>query len=98
MSLVLVVDDQEETCRLTVRLIRLLGAAAESVRSGAEAVAFVTERRPDLVLLDICMPEMDGLETLLRLRSRVSNDQMPVVMLTALSDDGSRHAAAAAGA
>jgi CheY-like chemotaxis protein len=99
MSLVLIVDDHEDTCRIMQRLIRRLGPEAECVFSGLAALAFVTERRPALVLLDISMPGMDGLETLRRLREAggPAND-VPVIMVTAIDDEPSRRRAAELGA
>ena len=68
MSLVLVVDDHVDTCLIMVKLIRRLGVEADCVHSGADAIAFVSEITPSLILLDLTMPEMDGFETLERLR------------------------------
>lgn len=76
---ILIVDD-EAGIRDSLRLL-LQGSFDVSVAGdGAEALARVSELRPDLVLLDLLMPTIDGLETLKQLRER--NAEMPVIMLT----------------
>lgn len=54
--------------------------------SGSQGLAMAAESPPDLILLDVMMPEMDGLETCRRLRSQPKLDNVPIVFLTALSD------------
>ena len=87
MIKVLIVDDQRLMCDGIKTILEtdseltVVGAAY----TGAEALALATERRPDLVLLDIRMPEMDGVETVLRLkRESVS---IRVIMLTTFDDE-----------
>ena len=90
MALVLIVDDHVDTCRIVQRLIQSLGTDAECVHSGAAALAFVAARRPALVLLDIAMPDMDGFETLQRLKGTgAPGADVPVVMFSAFDDDAS---------
>ena len=101
MSLILVVDDHRDTCRLLQRFLRSLGREAIVVQSGEEAVSLVRDGqspRPKLVLLDIMMPGMDGFETLRQLRALPAARSLPVVMLSAVSDDESRVRAKALGA
>jgi DNA-binding response OmpR family regulator len=54
--------------------------------SGREGLAIISEERPDLVLLDIMMPKMDGIEVLQRIVSDVKTKDIPVIMLTAKAD------------
>lgn len=64
-------------------LERVGGFTTRTCGSGAEAVACAPEFRPDLVLLDVMMPDMDGTETLARLRSLAGLEAVPVIFLTA---------------
>ena len=98
MSLVLIVDDHEDTCRVMERLIRRLGPDAECVNSGAAALSFVVVKHPSLVLLDVTMPGMDGFETLERLRATPGLAAVPVVMFTAMTDERCRRRAFELGA
>src|SRR5690606_5180209 len=61
------------------------GYACESALGGAEALAKVERKLPDLILLDLMMPDMDGLEVLRRLRVHHSQVELPVLMVTARS-------------
>jgi CheY-like chemotaxis protein len=100
MSLILVVDDHRDTCRLLQRFLRSLGRSAVAVQTGEEAVALIRDgaTRPQLVLLDIMMPGMDGFAALAQLRSLPAGRSLPIVMLSAVSDDESRARAKALGA
>jgi CheY-like chemotaxis protein len=92
-----VVDDNLENLRFICFLTEAFGHTALRATNGAEAVALVAREVPDLVLLDIHMPGMDGFETLrvLRVDSRIAH--VPVVALTALAMVGDRDVALAAG-
>ena len=98
MALVLIVDDHVDTCRIVQKLIRRLGPEAECVHSGAAALAFVGRREPSLVLLDVSMPGMDGLETLERIKADRGLAHVPVVMFTAAEHDATRRRALELGA
>ncbi len=98
MSFVLIVDDHVDTCHLMQRLVRRLGPAARCVYSGRDALAMACDDVPALVLLDISMPEMSGLETLKRLRATPVCGRVPVVMLTAINDAETRSQALELGA
>jgi CheY-like chemotaxis protein len=80
---VLVVDDHPESIEPVVRMLRKTGCDADCVESAAAALARLAAKRPKLVLLDIAMPEMDGIELLKELRRRPQTKDLPVVMLTA---------------
>jgi DNA-binding response OmpR family regulator len=82
--LVLVVDDEERIVRFITMNLELEGFRVIAVSSGVEALRRVREDLPDLVLLDIMMPELDGYEAL-RLLREVSD--VPVIMLTVRSDE-----------
>jgi EAL domain-containing protein (putative c-di-GMP-specific phosphodiesterase class I)/AmiR/NasT family two-component response regulator len=95
--LVLVADDNQVN-RLTVREA-LKEAPYELVEAadGRTAVDIAVERKPDLILMDLMMPEMDGLEATRLLKSRDETARIPVLMLTALDDTGDRISAFEAG-
>jgi two-component system, OmpR family, response regulator MprA len=79
-SVILVVDDDPEIVSFLRRGLIFEGYAVETACNGTEALAKIRDREPDLVILDIMMPGIDGIEVSRRLR-QVS--QMPVLMLTA---------------
>lgn len=84
--LVLAVDDLPANVRLLDAVLSPRGYRVLGAGSGPEALALVAERRPDLVLLDIVMPEMDGYEVCRRLRQDPATAFLPVVMITASGD------------
>ena len=79
--LVLVVDDEENIRYLVESGLQLAGIDTVSAADGRAALAAVGEHRPDLIVLDVMMPGLDGFETLRRLRE--AGDRTPVVFLTA---------------
>lgn len=88
--LVLVADDNQVN-RLTVRAT-LKDSPYDLVEAadGREAVDIAVERKPDLILMDLMMPQMDGLEATRLLKSRDDTARIPILMLTALDDTGDR--------
>lgn len=80
---VLVADDDEDVLLLIRMVLERDGHEVIVTRDGAEAVAAGLERRPDLAVLDVAMPELDGLEVLRRLRADANMTNMPVVLLSA---------------
>jgi adenylate cyclase len=84
--LVLAVDDLPTNIRLLDAVLSPRGYRVISARSGPEALQRVKDQRPDLVLLDIVMPEMDGYEVCRRLREDPATAFLPVVMITASGD------------
>jgi len=84
--LVLLVDDLPANVRLLDAVLSPRGYRVLGAGSGPEALALVAEHRPDLVLLDIVMPEMDGYEVCRRLRQDPATAFLPVVMVTASGD------------
>jgi adenylate cyclase len=84
---VLVVDDQAANVRLLEALLVPRGYNVSTASSGEEALALVAESEPDLVLLDIVMPGIDGYEVCRRIRERIETAYLPVVMVTASGDE-----------
>ena len=79
----LVVDDDQTNRDLLSRRLKRSGFAVESVGGGAEALAYLDTRPTDLVLLDVQMPDMSGLEVLQEIRRTRSSSVLPVLMVTA---------------
>jgi len=86
---ILVVDDTPISLELMRELLRLGNYAAVSVPSGIEAIACAQSRRPDLILLDVVMPGMDGHETCRCLKADPSTRDIPVIFMSSL--DETRH-------
>lgn len=84
---ILVVDDEEHVVAAIVTNLQLEGYEVIPAYNGAEALELVTEEQPDLIVLDVMMPEMNGWEVLERLKNDPATEQLPVIMLTALSQD-----------
>ena len=82
MSLILVVDDHAATREPLARLLRYEGYDTASAANGAEALAAVKERRPDLVVLDLLMPKMDGLTFLSEAARELGGAEVPVIVVT----------------
>jgi PAS domain S-box-containing protein len=87
---ILMVDDSPLAVSAIVRLLEHDGHSVLLAESGAEALRLAEAARPDLILLDVMLPGMDGFEVCLRLRASPAVDQVPVIMLTALDDRASR--------
>ena len=89
---ILVVDDSDDMRDLWNLWLTAHGFSVLEAQNGAEALHQVDERPPDLVLLDVMMPVMDGLETLRRLRAHAATSSVPVIMLSAQDEAGARRA------
>jgi two-component system KDP operon response regulator KdpE len=83
-NLILVVDDEPPIVRLVKAKLRVDGYEVITASDGKEALRVLQQESPDLVVLDVMMPDMDGFETLRRIRQ---NSTVPVVMLTARGSD-----------
>ncbi len=79
---ILIVEDIEEGARLLERLLAGAGYETAVARNGKEALAAVSRERPGLILLDIEMPEMNGLQACKAIRDDPANEVVPIVMLT----------------
>ncbi len=97
-SRILVVDDTPQNVKLLADLLTVKGYTVLTASSGAEALAVVARERPDLVLLDVVMPEMSGYEVCRRLRASPETALTPIVMVTALDPAGERVKGLEAGA
>jgi excisionase family DNA binding protein len=96
--LVLIVDD-DERLREYVRVnLEMAGYEVREAGSGAEGLAALDEEPPDLILLDVMMPEVDGWEMLSRVRERHGVESIPVIMFSGKVDERSAAEAAERGA
>jgi cyclic di-GMP phosphodiesterase len=89
-SRILIVDDEEMNRVLLGRLLAEAGFHADTADRGETALEMIAAHAPDLVLLDLSMPGINGLEVAARLKQDPSTSQIPIIMITALSDRQSR--------
>lgn len=82
---ILIVDDDLETLRLVGLMLQKQGYVVMAASAGAQAIDLVKSEPPDLILLDVMMPEMDGFEVTRRLRAEPVTSQTPILMFTAKS-------------
>lgn len=94
---VLLVDDNEGNLEMLSSYLQLRGCAVRTANSGARAIALAREERPEIVLMDVQMPDMDGLETTRRLRADPGLRLTPIIALTALAMPGDREQCLEAG-
>ncbi|MDZ4828033.1 MAG: response regulator transcription factor [Actinomycetota bacterium] len=87
MVSVLVVEDDPTVCEVVTKYLEREGFEVEAVGNGSEALRRAQARRPDLVVLDLMLPGIDGLEVCRRLRE---HGPVPVIMLTAKGDEDDR--------
>lgn len=83
MHKILVVDDEEDVVRLVQFRLAKEGFEIISCGDGQTALRLADEEKPDLIILDIMMPLMDGMEVLRQVRSHRTTSRTPVIMLTA---------------
>jgi CheY-like chemotaxis protein len=95
---ILVVDDAAPNVKLLEMLLGAEGYVTLSTMSGREALVLAASAQPALILLDAMMPDLDGFETLARLKADPCTMSIPVMMVTALDDLPARRRAVASGA
>lgn len=83
MATILIVDDDTTKLDLLSTIVGLLGHQAVQAHSGSEALDLLLEHQPDLILLDLMMPRLDGYETMRRIRSGAHSPHVPIVVVTA---------------
>ena len=94
---ILVVDDYVVTQRVLSTQLRKGGYEVTTAGSGQEALCFLAQRTFNLAIIDVAMPEMDGITLLEKVRKERGETKMPVIMLTASALDEDRIRAQAAG-
>jgi CheY-like chemotaxis protein len=86
MGRILVVDDDPDSIEPVCTFLRRSGHTVESVFNGQEALARIIEHRPDLIVLDVFMPQLDGCSLLQILRSYLRLQSLPVIVYTGAAD------------
>jgi CheY-like chemotaxis protein/HAMP domain-containing protein/GAF domain-containing protein len=94
----LIVDDDTRNIYALEKALRAYGMEIMSAESGLQGIEILKDRPVDIVLMDIMMPEMDGYETIRRIRSERHLSSIPIIALTAKAMKGDRDACIAAGA
>lgn len=95
---ILVVDDETDLAAILANRLRRAGYEVGLASDGVDALEQVGHDRPDLVLLDVRMPRLDGIETVRRLRQDVATTRLPVIVMTANAEAADRARALEAGA
>jgi two-component system, cell cycle response regulator DivK len=95
---VLVVDDHDDNRELFATVLRDAGFVVITARDGAEGVELAARERPNIVLMDLAMPVMDGFDAIERLRSEDHGRGMLIIVASAFADRASRQRAAKVGA
>lgn len=85
----LVADDVPMIRKLVEFLLKQIGFEISNAADGAEALLVATNSKFDLILLDVMMPEMDGIEVLHRIRQGTTNKDTPIIIMTAYGDAAS---------
>jgi two-component system, cell cycle response regulator DivK len=94
---VLVVEDDTDNRRIVVKVLSVEGYHVVEATDGVEALARAREEHPDLILMDLALPNMDGWEATRQLKSDPATRAIPVVALTAFAMRGDEERARAAG-
>lgn len=84
---ILLADDDLISSALTAAILQSQGHSVRLAADGAEALALFCDKEPDLVLLDVLMPVMDGYQAAIRIRKMTTGRFIPIIFLTALTDD-----------
>ena len=89
-ELVLIVDDNEKNLRLARDVLRFAGFRTLEAATGGEGVTLAVEHLPDVILMDIRLPDMDGTDAARQLKDDPRTAQIPIVALTSLAMKGDR--------
>jgi two-component system cell cycle response regulator DivK len=89
-NLVLIVEDNEKNLELVQDILELRGFRTLAATCAADGISLARAHQPDVVLMDIQLPDVDGVEVLRRLRADATTADIPVVALTAFAMEGDR--------
>lgn len=98
MGRILIVDDDPLTVEMLITAVSIFGHEGLKAYSGEQALQVVSGQKPDIVLLDLMMPGLDGFETLRQLRAMPGIDGLPILVVTASAERNVEERAASAGA
>jgi two-component system alkaline phosphatase synthesis response regulator PhoP len=90
MTRILIVEDDRDIADLVARYLEKAGFSVELLSSGREALTAVAERPPDLLVLDLMLPQVDGLEICRAVRANEKTAAIPIIMLTARAEESDR--------
>ena len=82
----LIVDDNKTNCEVLERRLSLQGLSCRTAMDGKSALSEVKKKTPDLILLDVILPDINGLELLKTFREQFSSDDLPIIMVSAFND------------
>jgi two-component system cell cycle response regulator DivK len=90
MKTILIVEDNEKNMKLARDILRAKGYAVLEAVNGLDGVALALQHQPDLVLMDIQLPDINGIEAFERIRANAATAQVPVIAFTASVTTGDR--------
>jgi len=88
---ILVVDDVPRNLQLMGTVLKAINAKVAFAQNGKQAIEYAQSKHPDLILLDIMMPEMDGYEVCKRLKDTQTTKDIPIIFITALNDENDEY-------
>ncbi len=97
MKRILVVEDNETNMYLIKFMLKKSGYEVIEAREGAVGVELAIKEKPDLIIMDIQLPDIDGLKATKRIRASEANGEIPIIALTSFAMAGDREKALAAG-
>jgi two-component system, cell cycle response regulator DivK len=97
MKTVLVIEDNEDNAVLIARILEKAGYRVRMVQTGLEGLDLVVRDRPDFIILDVQLPDIDGAEVVRRLRASKVGAAIPVIAITSCAMTGDRERLLAAG-
>ncbi len=80
---IMIVDDNPDIVTIVKTILEGKGYVVQTAYSGMEVFSRLEEKKPDLIILDVMLPQMDGLEVLTRLKGTADSSSIPVILLTA---------------
>ncbi len=95
---IVIIEDERDTGEMFAEMLRLRGYQAHNAFGGIAALSLIAEKQPDVILLDLMMPDLSGMEILAQLRQDQSLANIPVVIVSAKSMPGDIQAGLKAGA
>ena len=96
--MILIVDDQLDTCEPLRRMLKRVGHEVQCVSHGRDALQFVAAETPDLILIDLMMPDLSGFDVLQALREKPATADIPILMYSSSGSREIRQRAAKLGA
>ena len=83
MAKILVVDDEPDIVRVVVKIMEARGHVVATAKDGPSALEAASREKPDVIILDVNLPKMDGFEVCRRLKTGADTKHIPIVMMTA---------------